>query len=139
MDPAAIHIGAGDGLKHVADALGVNFEVGVTHVDVGGRFADDIHHIRARVGGGRVAAVAAGGRGAVMNQRLGGALRRGKDGVCQRRTVGGVRLRHRQGFDGPFLHLDLDGILDGGVGVKGGRQIEGDGLRVMEHMKQHAV
>lgn len=74
------------------------------------------------------AAVAAGGRGAVMNQRLGGALRRGKDGVCQRRTVGGVRLRHRQGFDGPFLHLDLDGILDGGVGVKGGRQIEGDGL-----------
>ena len=130
MGRAGIRIGAGDGLEHVADALGVNFEVGVTHVDVGGRFADDIHHIRARVGGGRVAAVAAGGRGAVMNQRLGGALRRGKDRV---------RLRHRQGFDGPFLHLDLDGILDGGVGVKGGRQIEGDGLRVMEHMKQHAV
>ena len=54
---AGIHIGAGDGLEHVADALGLNFEVGVTRVDVGGRFAEDIHHILARVGGGRGAAV----------------------------------------------------------------------------------
>ena len=54
---AGIHIGAGDGLEHVADALGLNFEVGVTRVDVGGRFAEDIHHILARVGGGRGAAL----------------------------------------------------------------------------------